>query len=216
MQFQCQPKALLAHRDLARHPGAEGDLGIPLLDALCQCQSSVVGNIEHSLDQLLKIPPEFGQRGVVVALHPQATRKLSQDERAHPLADLMDIDVGHHMGPPVRREQAVNQGLQSVGLAHDDLGVLGQLARLDVHFQQLRSATDAAQRIFDFMGQVADQLSVGLGLADHAFFAVLARLLLLGQQLDQHLVGLLAGRHNHMHWGGFLVGAQQAGVVAQG
>ena len=128
----------------------------------------------------------------------------------------MDIHVGHHMGPPVRSQQAVNQGLQSVGLAHDDLGVLGQLARLDVHFQQLRSATDAAQRIFDFMGQVADQLFVGLGLADHAFFAVLARLLLLGQQLDQHLVDLLAGRHNHMHWGGFLVGAQQTGVVAQG
>jgi hypothetical protein len=71
----------------------------------------------------------------------------------------------------------------------DDLGVLGQLGRVHLHLQQLRRATDAAQRVLDLVGQVADQLLVGLRLVDQALLAVLARLRLQRQQLDDDFAG---------------------------
>ena len=55
--------------------------------------------------------------------------------------------------------------------------------------EQLRRAADAAQRVLDLVGQVADQLLVGLRQAERALFAVLARLLLDLDQLDEHAVG---------------------------
>jgi hypothetical protein len=76
------------------------------------------------------------------------------------------------MRPAVRRQQAVHQRLQAVGLVDDDLGVFVR-SLLDLHLQQLRRATDAAQRVLDLVRQVADQLLVGLRLVDQALFAVL-------------------------------------------
>ncbi|MCY1166869.1 hypothetical protein D9M73_68200 [compost metagenome] len=89
----------------------------------------------------------------------------------------MDVDIAHQVRAAVRREQAVHQRLQAIGLMDDDLGVFGQLLA-DIHLQQLRRAANAAQRILDFVGQVADQFLVGLGLVNQAFFPVLLGLLL--------------------------------------
>ena len=80
------------------------------------------------LYQLLEVTAELRDRGVVVADHLQAPRKFSQNQRAHPFANFVDIDVPHHVRPAVRRKQAVHQGLQTVGFMDDDLGVLRQVA----------------------------------------------------------------------------------------
>ena len=48
---------------------------------------------------------------------------------------------------PVRCQQPVDQRLQPVGLVDDDLGVLDQFARFELHLQQLGRAADAAERI---------------------------------------------------------------------
>ena len=58
------------------------------------------------------------------------------------------------------------------------------VARLDLHLEQLRRAADAAERVLDLVREVADQLLVGLRLAERALLAVLARLLLDLDQLD--------------------------------
>jgi hypothetical protein len=63
------------------------------------------------------------------------------------------------------------------------------LRSIDLHLQQLRCATDAAQRILDLVRQIADQLLVGLRLVDQPLLTVLAGLLLLWQQLDDDLPG---------------------------
>ena len=71
----------------------------------------------------------------------------------------------------VRPQHAVHQVLQAIDLTDDDPGVLTVLAVRIFSFQQLRRATDAAQRILDFVGHAADQLARGLVLAEHQFVA---------------------------------------------
>ena len=146
MQFQCQSEALLADRDLARDARAQHDARIARQDALGQRLRRVVHDVEHGLDELLAVAAEFGDRRVVVALHLQPTRVLGLHERAHAFADLVDVAVAHHVRVAVRREQAVNQRLQTIGLVDDDVGVLGELARIDFHREQLRRAADPAER----------------------------------------------------------------------
>ena len=94
-----------------------------------------------------------------------------------------------HVRLAVRREQPVDQRLQPVGLVDDDLGVFGQRARFDLHLEQLRGAADAAERVLDLVGEVADQLLVGLRLVERALLAVLPGLLLDLDQLDDDIVG---------------------------
>ena len=63
----------------------------------------------------------------------------------------------------VRRQQAIDQRLQAVGLLDDHLRVFAQLpVRVELEFEQLRRAADAAQRILDLVREVADQFAVGL------------------------------------------------------
>ena len=111
----------------------------------------------------------------------------------------MDVDVAHDVRPAVRRQQAVHQRLQPVGLVDDDLRVFLQVARFDLHLQQLRGAANAAQRVLDLMRQVADQLLVGLGLVDQALLAVLPRLRFQRQQFDDALAGLVGLRDDHVN-----------------
>ncbi|OQC07100.1 MAG: hypothetical protein BWX79_01948 [Alphaproteobacteria bacterium ADurb.Bin100] len=119
------------------------------------------------------------------------------------------------MRPAVRRQQTVHQGLQPVGLADDDLGVLGHLGRVHLHFEQLCRPADAAQRVLDLVGQVADQLLVGLRLVDQALLAVLTRLRLQRQHFDDDFARALGLGHDHMHRQGFALLPKQHRVVAQ-
>ena len=98
--------------------------------AICSASAcaALCAMLSTRLDQLLAVAAELRDRGVVVALHLQAAGELGQHQRPHPLADLVDVDVAHHVRLAVRRQQPVDQRLQAVGLANDDLGVFGQLA----------------------------------------------------------------------------------------
>ena len=180
MQFQCQPIALATKRYLSGHSGAQRDHRIPRSNALCEGLGSVLHHIEQRLNELRAVATEFGDGGVVVALHLEALRILDEHQRAHALTHLMDIDVSHQMRMAVGRQEPVYQALQAVGLMDDDLGVFGELAAFQLHLQQLRRTADAAQGIFDFVGQVANQFLVGLGLVAQALFAILAGVLFQG------------------------------------
>ena len=72
-------------------------------------------------------------------------------------------------------------------------------ARVHLHLEQLRRTANAAQRVLDLVGQVADQFLVGLRLVDQPLFAVLAGLLLQRHHLDDDLAGTLGLGHDHMH-----------------
>ena len=85
----------------------------------------------------------------------------------------------------MRSKHAVHQPLQAVGLLDDHLRVFAQFRLIQLALEELRRAAQAAQRVLDLMGEVADQLAVRLLLKDEALFARIAQLLLDGTQLCQ-------------------------------
>ena len=129
----------------------------------------------------------------------------------------MDVDVADDVRTAVRRQQAVDQGLQAVGFLDDDLRVFAQRVQVGVRqlqFEQLRRAADAAQRVLDLVRQVADQFLVGLALVEDALLAVELQLLHVLAQLDHDLA--LAGRADDaVHVQRLAPGALQGQVLAQ-
>ena len=98
----------------------------------------------------------------------------------------------------------------------DHGGVLAQLGRGQIHLQQLGRAAYAAQRVFDLMRQIANQLFVRLRLFAQPLFAVLAGLLLQRPHLDQHVVRAVGQRYGGMYRQGLKPWAQQVELKAQG
>ena len=111
----------------------------------------------------------------------------------------MNIDLSDRVGLAMWRQQSIDQGLKSVGLSDDDLRVLHQIFGFDFHLQQLCCTSNTTQGIFNFMGQVSDQLLVGQGLIDDPLLAVLFGLLLQGQQLHKDLALCVGRGQNDMH-----------------
>ena len=75
-------------------------------------------------------------------------------------------------------QQAIDQRVQPISLGDDDARVLALFVTRKLCFEQLRRSTHAAQRILDFMREVAQQLAVRFSQPDLAFFAVHLQLLL--------------------------------------
>jgi hypothetical protein len=121
----------------------------------------VARNVQNGLDQLLAIADQFRQAGVVVAATISVCRKLRGQQAAHAFENLVDVDRAR-LHRPMRRKQALHQVLQAVGFLDDDLGVFAQAGIVEFVLEQLRRTANAAQRILDFVRQVADQLAVGL------------------------------------------------------
>jgi hypothetical protein len=210
MQFQCQSVAHAADGDLPRRARAQHDACVTGGDALGQHLAGVVDDVEHGLDELLAVAADLGDGDVVVAHHRQPARELRQHERTHVLAHLVDVHRAHAARVPVRLEQPVHQRLQAVGLVDDDARVLGELARVDLHGQQLRRAADAAQRVLDLVREVAHELLVGGSLPAHALLAALALLLLELHHLHHHLPRHVGLAHHDMH--GQRLGLRQRGA----
>ncbi|KFB72220.1 MAG: hypothetical protein AW09_002594 [Candidatus Accumulibacter phosphatis] len=85
----------------------------------------------------------------------------------------------------MRRQQAPHQILQAVGLLDDHLCVLAQTRIVEFALQQLRRTTDTAERVLDFVHQVAYQLAIGMLLLDQALFPRRSQLLIDWPQFDQ-------------------------------
>jgi len=111
-------------------------------------------------------------------------RIFGENQAAHALEHFVDIER-RWLRQPVRRQQAVHQRLQAVGFLHDHLGVFVQARALELVVEQLRGAADAAQRILDFVREIADQFAIGLALIVQALFARDLDLLLDVAKLEQ-------------------------------
>ena len=75
--------------------------------------------------------------------------------------------------------------MQTIGLLHDDLRVFVQSRTLELVVEQLRGTPDTAERILDFVREIADQFAVGLALVVQAFLALDFDLLLDMPELQQ-------------------------------
>ncbi len=85
----------------------------------------------------------------------------------------------------MRREHAVHERLQAVGLLHDHLRELAQVRVRKLALEELRGAADAAQGVLDLVREVADQLPVGLLLLEELRLAGDAHLLVELAKLDE-------------------------------
>ena len=142
----------------------------PASHALAERLRGVARDVEHGLDHLLLVASERGQASVVVA--PDRSRSgNSAMIRLRTRSSTSWILTRHELRQPVRRQQPVHQRLQAVGFLDDHLRVFVQPGALELAFEQLRGAADAAQRILDLVREIADQLAVGLALVEHALFA---------------------------------------------
>ena len=70
-----------------------------------------------------------------------------------------------------RAEQRVDETGQAVRLADYDIGVFAQLVLVELPLEQLRGTSDAAERIFDLMGQLPDHLPPGAVLDEQGVLA---------------------------------------------
>src|SRR5258706_1057884 len=120
----------------------------------------IARDIEHGLDELLRIAAKLGQAHVVVAFHPDALRKLGKDKAAHSFTYLVDVHRRLVRGA-MRSEKSVHEGLQPVGLLDDHPGVFAQARPVEFTLEELSRTAQPPQGIPDFMGQVANQLPIG-------------------------------------------------------
>src|SRR5438552_3196093 len=125
----------------------------------------IAGDVEHGLDQLLAVTDDLGNARVVIAL--DLDGEFSLDEASHALEHLVNAERFEALRP-VWRDHAVHQARQAIGFLYDDLRVFAQLRLVGRAFQQLRRASQPAQRILDLVGQIADQLAVRLLLENQA------------------------------------------------
>src|SRR3546814_12723436 len=85
-------------------------------------------------------------------------RKLGANQPVHPLAQLVNIEGRLTQRLALRGYQPIDQAGQAIGLGNDDLRVLVQIIRTQLHVQQLRGPTYPTQRIFDLVGEIAQGL----------------------------------------------------------
>ena len=95
---------------------------------------------------------------------------------------------------PVRRQKPLHQILQPIGFLDDDLRIFAQARVVQFVFEQLRRAADAAERILDFMSQIADQLAARHLLLEQPLFARRLQLLIDRPEFDEQLRRVHFGR----------------------
>src|SRR5471032_912256 len=175
MQVQCQFVQALANRHFARNTRTQLDTRIALRNAFAQRFRRVTHDVEQCLDKLFFIAAQVGHAHVVIAIEREATRKLRENHGADALAYFVNIHVANNVRMPVWLEQPVYQGLQPIRFLDDHLRVFAQLvafARPQLELEQLRSASNTAKRILDFMREVANQLLVHRRQIVNTLFAV--------------------------------------------
>ena len=88
----------------------------------------------------------------------EAAGILGLDQPHDILDEFVDID-GLLVGRPAGAEQRVDQRREAIGFADHDVGVFAQLVLAELAFEQLRGATDAAERILDLVRQLPNHLA---------------------------------------------------------
>ena len=108
------------------------------------------------MNELVFVGVDHWQARVIVSL--QVHLVVGNALHGHPghvLQGLVHVDLAD-VERAARAEHAVHQFRQAISFSDDHFGVLGELGLLQFVAKQLRSAANAAQGIFHFVGQAAD------------------------------------------------------------
>src|ERR1700687_2526350 len=157
----------LGQRNAASDARPEADFAHPR-DAL-QRLGGVSDNVEKRLRELFGIGLELRQADVEIGMD-ENLRKLGLKNAADSHQELVDVR-SPEFRQAVRRQEPIYQRLQTVCLADDHLRVLDQRRPIELVFEQLRGAANAAQWILDLVREAAYQVPIGLLLLQQSFLA---------------------------------------------
>ena len=126
----------------------------------CTCAAGqrlngVAAEIQHGLNDVVRIDRERRQARIVVALDGDAFGRLAAQQVIDALQQLVHVDQllrGRASGP----EHGIEQIGEPVRFADDDARVFAQRRIQEFALEQLRGAAQAAERIFDFVRELAD------------------------------------------------------------
>ena len=125
--------------------------------AFAHGQQRIARDVQQRLDDLVGVDFGIRQGRIVVALHQHAGARFAAQQPVHVLAHLVHVDQ-RLLRRPRRADHRVDQRREPVGLADDDAGVFAQVF-VQLAFQQLRGAAQAAERILDLVRQLANHLA---------------------------------------------------------
>src|SRR6202049_1844581 len=154
-------------RNAASHARPEADFAHPR-ESL-QRLGGVSDNVEKRLRELFGIRLELRQADVEIGMD-ENLRELGLKNAADSHQELVDVR-SPEFRQAVRRQEPIYQRLQTVRLADDHLRVLDQRRTIELVFEQLRGAANAAQWILDLVREAAYQVPIGLLLFQQAFLA---------------------------------------------
>src|SRR6185312_6474881 len=133
--------------------------------------------------QLLVIGVDVGQAAVEVA-DDRNRRKLGLHDAFHAHQYFVHVDSAIRRRA-VRREQAIDERAQPIGLGDDDLRVFDERGTIELALEQLRCAADAAERVLDLVREASDQFAIGLLLLEQPLLARDLELLVDMPELEQ-------------------------------
>ena len=109
----------------------------------------------------------------------------------------MQIDFSQMRLSAIGLQQSINQPLQSIGFGNNDFGIFALLTIVELGFQKLRGASNAAERIFHFVGQIAQERTRNLPHASFLFLANTVHRLLYGHNFKQYAAFALGNAREH-------------------
>ena len=145
---------------ISRYPGFECNDSPALLTQSRSCLGSIPGDIEKNLRQSLPIAPNGRRRNIVVAKERETNRKLQQQQVGNALEHFMHVDGFDALGCSIGQKQTVDKMLQAIGLFQNDVRRFSVLFTLKIGIKELRRAANTAERIFDFVAEISQELGV--------------------------------------------------------
>ncbi len=155
--------ARVANREIHDRARAQRDFALPVE----RC-ARVLQKVQDRLHHLIAVQQNQRQSRIVIPANADALPAgLKQPHDV--LEKFVHID-GLFIRGSSRAEHCVDQIGEAVGFADDDTRVFPQLFAVELPFQQLRRAAEAAERIFYFMPELPDHLPPGAVLNNECIF----------------------------------------------
>src|SRR6056297_4362502 len=118
----------------------------PQHDSISTRLQRVAPQVEQRLEQLVGVQFEFRQTGIVIAFHRHACVGFAAQQPLQSIDRLVDIAM-RHAGRTGRRQQFIDQRMQTIGLDADDVGKLAPAGIGLVATKKLGCTPQAGQRV---------------------------------------------------------------------
>ena len=132
--------------------------------------NGVAAEIQHGLNDVVRIDLDGRQARVVIALDRDLFGRLAAQQAIHALEKLVHVHELLRRRAP-GSQHAIEQVGEPIGLADDDTRVLAQRRIEQLALEQLRGAAQAAQRILDLVRELTNHETAAAELREQRVLA---------------------------------------------